>query len=160
MSGNLLPQHPKKLRWDFPNPTALLLKANTSSQGDGVINYISTGALYSVFLSNDSYIEYVRFKPTGTSFGTLTATIARIFLSTNYNNGGVSPTTSADTHLFAEVNLPLVTPDSGTDAQNPIDVPLGFRLPPLWNVLVSVHSAPAAGVAWQVEAFTTAADYI
>lgn len=161
MSGNLLVQHVKKLRADYPHAAKLLQFANGSSQGSGTIESNAAGCLYSVILSNDTFIECIRFRPTGTAPAGLSTTVARIFLSTNYNNGGASITSSAETHLFAEVVLNFANVSSATDANNCIDVPMGFRLPALWNVLVGISSAPGGtGIAWQAEAITSAADYL
>ncbi len=149
MAGNGVPQFCKNGNLGVPvTPSA----ANTNGQGAGtlgtnIFNFFTAGA-------DGSYVEYVRLIPTATAPTTTTATVARIYWSTV---GPTGTTTAADTHLLAEVALPAVAADNAGTAVNPIDVPLGFRLPAGAFLHVTNHAAPAANTGWKTMAI--AGDY-
>ena len=83
----------------------------------------------------------------------IAATTARVFASSATSGA----TTSANTHLLAEIALPACTGDQTTAANNPIDVPLNIRLPAGWTILVTNHIAPNANTAWK--AIAVGGDY-
>jgi hypothetical protein len=128
--------------------------ANTSSEGGGTVGT-------NIFLAyspgaNDSYVDFLRWMPTASAAGTnTTATVGRVFIS-SVNSGA---TTSANTFLIYEVVLPQVSADSASGANNPIDVPLGFRLPGsnaavgAMYLLVTNHAAPATSTQWVTTTF-------
>ncbi len=121
-----------------------LAAANTSSSGAG---NITTPTIYKIATAgaDGGFLDFVRFMLTATVAGTSsTATVARVYLS-SITTGATS---SADTILVGEVALPATVGDSTTLAQNPIDIPCGFRVPAGWTILVSIHAAPAANTAW------------
>ncbi len=116
--------------------------ANTKSDGAGTI----ATDIFLAFTAgaNGAFVESVRWIPTGTTAATATtATVARIFASSQ----AAGATTSANTFLLAEVNLPSQSADSSTTAVSPIDIPLNQRLPASWTILVTNHAAPAANSA-------------
>lgn len=119
--------------------------ANTSSQGGGTIGT----DIFNVFTadaSNGSFVREVRFTATATAAGTATtATVARIFLSTQ----STGATTSANTHLVGELALGSQTADSSTAATWPVIYPLNIPVPPGYSILVTNHAAPAATTAWK-----------
>lgn len=128
--------------------------ANTSSEGGGTVGT-------NIFLAyspgaNDSYVDFMRWMPTASAAGTATAaTVGRVFLST-VNSGS---TTSSNTFLIYEVVLPQVNADSASGANNPLDIPLGFRLPGTnaavgaLYLLVTNHAAPNASTQWVATTF-------
>lgn len=128
--------------------SVLVTAANTASDGGGTIGT-------NIFLvctagSNGTYIDAIRFIPTGTTANTATtATVGRIFVSTQASGA----TTSSNTYLVGEVNLPAQTADSSTAAVVPIDFPMGFRLPASASILVTTHAAPAANTSQRAIAF-------
>lgn len=126
--------------------SVLVTAANTSSQGGGTI----ATDIFLAFTAgaNGSYVDKLRFIATGTAANTATtATVARVFISTQ----AAGATTSANTFLYQEVTLPVVTADSSTAAGNAFDVPFGFRLPANVTILVTNHAAPAATTAWRAD---------
>lgn len=128
--------------------------ANTSSQGGGTIG-TDIFLAFTADATEGSWVSFVRFMPTASVAGTsTTATVARVFLSTQASGA----TTSSNTHLIAEVALPSVSADSASVAQSPIDVPIGVRLPTSMTILVTNHAAPAANTAWKATVFE-AGDY-
>jgi hypothetical protein len=130
---------------------ARITAANTSSQGGGTIGTDiflteSTGA-------NGSFIERVRFSPTATTPTTTTATVARVFYSTQSSGS----TTNANTFLLGEVTLPAIGASNASAAAPSIDLVLNISLPTGLHILVTNHAAPAANTAWV--AICVGADY-
>ncbi|MDB4997486.1 MAG: hypothetical protein JWM74_4918 [Myxococcaceae bacterium] len=122
------------------SPTA----ANTNGQGVGTIG-TDIFKFFDADATNGSLVEYVRFNPTATTPTNTTATVARIFWSTQTSGA----TTSANTHLIAEVALPISAADNASTPVNSIDVPINFRLPAGAALLVTNHAAPAANTGWK-----------
>lgn len=149
MAGNATPQFCKNGTLGTPVvPSA----ANTDGSGVGTI-----GTNIFLFLTadatNGSFVESVQLTPQATTPTSTTASVARIFASSQT----AGATTSANTHLLAEVVLPNVSAGNALVANNPISVPLGMRLPPGWALLVTNHAAPAANTGWKTMAI--AGDY-
>jgi hypothetical protein len=130
----------------------LVTAANTSSQGGGTIG-TDIFLVLTADATSGTLVEKVSFVPTATTPTTTTATVGRVFASTQ--TSGV--TTSANTWLLAEVALPAIAADSATLAGNTIDVAINIRLPAGYTLLVTNHAAPAANSAWLV--FVVAGDY-
>lgn len=149
MSGNAIPQFTAKANISGVDVTA----ANTKSDGSGTIG-TDIFLAFTADATNGSFVEYVRLMSTATvAATTTTATVARIFAS----SASAGATTSANTHLLAEVTLPSVSADHSTNPINPVDVPLNLRLPAGWTILVTNHAAPAAST--KQHATVIAADY-
>lgn len=122
--------------------SARITAANTSSQGGGTIGTDiflteSTGA-------NGSFIERVRFSPTATAPTTTTATVARVFYSTQSSGA----TTNANTFLLGEVTLPATAADNASASAPVIDLVLNVNIPTGFHILVTNHASPAANTAW------------
>ena len=128
--------------------SVLITAGNTSSQGGGTIG-TDIFLAFTADATNGSYIEKVRLIATATTPTPTTATVARIFLSTQSSGA----TSSANTYLIAEVTLPAVAADNASAAIYPFDVPLGFSVPAGMNVLVTTHASPAANTAWRAVVF-------
>lgn len=140
MAGNTNPQFPK----NGDIKSVLITAANTSSQGGGAIG-TDIFLAFTADATNGSWVDTLRFFPTATTPTTMTATVLRVFISTQASGA----TTSANTYLWDEVTSPAVGADNASTAAYPIDVPLGFRLPPGGTILVTSHAAPAANTAWR-----------
>lgn len=140
MAGNTNPQFTKQGNID----SVLVTAANTSSQGGGTIATDIFKA-FTADATNGSFVETVRLIPTATAPTTTTATVARVFISTQTSGA----TTNANTFLVAEVTLPAVNADNASAAVYPIDVPLNMRLEAGMTILVTNHAAPAANTAWR-----------
>jgi len=143
MAGNATPNFTK----NGVLGSVLSTAANTSSAGGGTIGTDIWKAL-TANASNGTFVDYVRVVAVATTPTSTTATVGRIFAS-SVTSGA---TTSADTILIAEVALPVTTADNATTAINVIDVPLNFRLPAGWTILVTTHAAPAANTNWRFTA--------
>jgi len=145
MSGNATPMFTRQANIGAANVTA----ANTTSDGSG--GTIGTN-IYSVLaadLTNGSYVEFVRIMVVASAAATATvATVIRIYVSSQQSGA----TTTANTHLIAEIAIPASTADQTTTANNWYDVPLGFRLPAGWALLASTHIVANANTAWRVTA--------
>lgn len=142
MAGNTAPQFTE----EGVIGSVLSTAANTSSTGSGTIGVdmflvVTAGP-------DGAVIEYVRVIPVATTPTTTTATVGRLFASSQ----AAGPTTSANTFLLAEIALPAVGADNATTPIQPIDVPLNFRLPAGWTLLFSNHAAPAANSNWRATA--------
>jgi hypothetical protein len=94
--------------------------------------------------ANGSWVDFARIMGETTSAGTgTTATVGRIWISSIASG----TTTTSNTFLWAEVALPAVTAASSSTPVNPVDVPLGFRLPASYTILFTIHAAAAANTA-------------
>lgn len=132
--------------------SVLVTAANTSSQGGGTVATDIFKA-FTADASNGSFVDRVDFMPTATAPTTTTATVGRVFISSVASGA----TTSANTMLFAEVNLPATAADSASTAVAPLSVPFGFRIPAGYTILITNHAAPAANTAWRANVI--AGDY-
>jgi hypothetical protein len=95
--------------------------------------------------ANGSYVRFVRFMATATAAATnTTATVGRVFVST-VNTG---TTTTSNTELIGEINLPVVSAASSTVAQSPLDLYLEMVVPNGSYLLVTNHASPASNTAW------------
>lgn len=122
----------------------LVTAANTSSQGGGTIaTDIFKAATADV--TNGSLIRFIRWIPTATTPTTTTATVGRVFLS-SVTSGA---TTSANTHLVAELTLPAIAADNASSAAVWFDCCRDLTVPAGWTVLVTNHAAPAANTGWR-----------
>jgi hypothetical protein len=132
--------------------SVLVTAANTSSQGGGTIG-TDIFLAFTADATNGSFIQRVRLLPTGTAATTTTATVGRIFISTQASGA----TTSSNTYLVAEVTLPAIAADNASAAAIWYDVTLGIPVPASATILVTNHAAPAANTAWRAVVF--AGDY-
>lgn len=140
MAGNAIPQFTK----NGILGSVLVTAANTSSAGGGTIATDIFRA-FTADATNGSFIDYVRCIPVATTSTTTTATVGRIYAS-SVTSGA---TTSANTLLLAEVSLPASAAANSSSAVNYIDIPLNFRLPAGWTILVTNQVAPAANSNWR-----------
>ena len=124
--------------------SVLVTAANTSSQGGGTIG-TDIFLAFTADATNGSFIQRVRFVATATAALTTTATVGRVFISTQASGA----TTSANTFLFQEVALVATAADNATASAQPIDIVLGFALPLSYTILVTNHAAPAVNTAWR-----------
>ena len=91
--------------------------------------------------ANGSWVDLCRFMAEASTAGTTTTgTVGRVWISSIASG----TTTTSNTFLWAEVALPSVTAGSSSTPVNPVDVPLGFRLPASYTILVTTHAAPAS----------------
>lgn len=128
--------------------SVLVTAANTSSQGGGTIG-TDIFLAFTADSTNGSFVQRVRLIPTATTPTTTTATVARIFISTQASGA----TTSANTFLVAEVTLPAIAADNASAAAIYYDVTLGVPLPASGTILVTNHASPAANTAWRATVF-------
>lgn len=145
MGGNAQPQFTRQGNVSSVAVTA----ANTSSEGGGTVG-TSIFLAFTADATNGSYVDFLRWAPTASTAGTsTTATVGRVYIS-SITSG---TTTSANTFLIGEINLPSVTADSSSAAINMYDIPLGFRIPAGNTILVTNHAAPAANSQWVATVF-------
>jgi hypothetical protein len=118
---------------------ALAQSEGTGTIGTNIFLCVTAGA-------NDAFVEQILWMPTASAASTLTqATVARAYISTK---GSGNTTGGTDTFLLYEVVLPAVTAASPTVAQNPVSMPLNYRVPSGSFLLVSNHAAPNASTEW------------
>lgn len=103
---------------DIQWSTGPVITANTARDGTGATHVFTADA------TNGGFVQRVRFQSAGTNI----AGVGRLFIS----DGGTPATIS----LFAEVSLPATT-GSETAALEPVDIVLGFPLPPGYQLLVT-----------------------
>ena len=122
----------------------LITAANTSSQGGGTIGT-------DIFLvgitgtTDGSFSQRIRFFPTATAPTSTTATVGRIFISSQTSGA----TTSANTMCIAEIALPVISADNSTSQAQYIDVPIAAGIEAGRAILATNHAAPAANTAWR-----------
>jgi hypothetical protein len=124
--------------------SVLVTAANTSSQGGGTIG-TDIFLVGTTDATNGSFCQRVRFIPTATAATTTTATVGRVFLSSQASGA----TTSANTFLWNEVVLPAIAADNAATNALYFDVMFGFIPNPGSSILVTNHAAPAANTAWR-----------
>lgn len=129
--------------------SVLVTAANTSSQGGGTIATDIFKA-WTADATNGSWLDNIVVAPTASVANTATAaTVARIFISTVTSGA----TTSSNTYLVYTLQLPSITADSSSNAENIYRIPLGWWVPASNTVLVTNHAAPNANTAWRFTAF-------
>lgn len=122
--------------------------ANVKNDGTGTI--ATDMLLIQTAGANGAYINKVRLNPqAGTAATATTATVARIYISTQASGA----TTNANTNLFAEVACPAQTADQTTTGTNFIDIPVGIALAANETLLFSMHHAAAANTSWGIQSF-------
>jgi len=134
------------------NSSIAVTAANASSQGGGTIG-TDIFLCFTADATNGSYVREVRCTPAATTPTTTTATVARIFLSSQASGA----TTSSNTHLVAEIALPALSADSATVANPTFSIPLNIALSASQTILITNHSAPAASTHWKF--ITVGGDY-
>lgn len=123
--------------------SARVTAANTSSAGGGTIG-TDIFKVVTADATNGTFIEFVRCMAIATTPTNTTATVLRLFVSSIT----AGATTNADTFLIAEMALPITAADNAATAVNPLDIPINFRLPAGWTLLVTNHAAPTANTNW------------
>jgi hypothetical protein len=117
-----------------------LITGNTSSQGGGTIG-TNIYLAFTAHATNGSYIDVIRWIPIQTSpGGTTTFTVGRMFFSSLASG----TTTSADTWLFSEIQLPTII----TDPTYTFDIPVGIAINPGYTVLVTLHATHTSTNTW------------
>jgi len=114
--------------------TTAITTANTAVDGTGTVLSVYTAG------SNGSFVQRVRFRPSGTSV----QTVARLFI-----NNGSTNATAANNILFDEITLSAIT-ISQTAAQPSFEIPMNFALPAGYVLNVTIGTTVAAG--WYVSA--------
>ena len=114
--------------------TTTVTTANTAKDGTGTVLTVWTAG------TNGSYIQRVRFRPSGTSV----QTVARLFI-----NNGSTNATAANNILFDEITLSAITL-SETAAQPSFEIPMNFALPAGYKLNITIGTTVAAG--WYVSA--------
>lgn len=109
--------------------TTAITTANTAKDGTGTVLTVFTAG------ANGSYVQRVRFRPSGTSV----QTVARLFI-----NNGSTNATAANNILFDEITLSAITV-SETAAQPSFEIPLNFALPAGYKLNITIGTTVAAG---------------
>jgi hypothetical protein len=112
--------------------TTAITTANTAFDGTGTVLSVFTAG------TNGSYVQKIRFKPSGTAV----QTVARVFI-----NNGSTNATAANNIQFDEITLAAITV-SQTTAQSAFEIPLNFALPAGYVLNVTIGTTVAAG--WYV----------
>jgi len=114
--------------------TTAITTANTAKDGTGTVLTVYTAG------ANGSYVQRVRFRPSGTAV----QTVARLFI-----NNGSTNATAANNILFDEITLSAITL-SETAAQPSFEIPMNFALPAGYVLNITIGTSVAAG--WYVSA--------
>lgn len=113
---------------------------NGGTAGDDMILVFTAG-------SNGSFVESVKFSPSGSTAATATAaTVLRVYQSSQTTGA----TTAGNTTLLAEVQAAAQTADQTTTATFAFEVPLNKKIPSGQTILVSSHIVNNANTNWCV----------
>lgn len=100
--------------------------------------------------ANGSFVQRVRFIPVASAAAVNSvATTLRVFLST-VNTG--TPT-ATNTHLLAEISVPIISAANSTAAATYYEIPLNIAIPANNYILVSQHIAQTTNQSWQAIVF-------
>ena len=113
-----------------------LKTANTAMDGTGTVLTVFTADA-----TNGGFVRFLRARAVGTNG----ATVLRVFV----NNGSTNATIANNT-LIDELSLPGTTA-SNSNAQPPMEIPLGFALPAGFKINVTLGTGVSGG--WQVSVF-------
>ncbi len=147
MSGNAQPQFTRQ-----GNIGSVLFGGAALTTSDGSSGTIGTNIFlaFTADATNGSYVEAIRIMAVASAAATATAaTVVRVYIS-SITSGS---TTTANTFLIGELALPAITADQTTTATNWYDLPLGFRLPAGYTILVSSHIVNNANTSLRATVF-------
>ena len=118
--------------------------ASAKSDGTGTIGT-------DIFLAftagaNGAYVSRVRIYAYATTPTTMTASVIRLFLSTQSSGA----TTAADTQVIQEIAVGALTAANASNAVMPLEVVLNIAIPASMTVLASIHANLAANTGWQI----------
>ncbi|GEM_PF-1729697 len=136
--------------------TSAQVKSDGTSAGTG------TDLMYCVLATgaNGSLVQKVRFNVVASAAGTSSvATVLRVYRSTVTTSVGsaAGATTASNTHLLAEISVPIISASNGTNATSYFEVPLNMFFPTGNYIMVSQHTAQTTNQNWQAQCF--ASDY-
>lgn len=127
------------------------VKSDGTSAGtttDFVVKAFTSGA-------NGSYVDKIRFNVVASAAATTSVnTIVRAYLSTVASPGA---TTSSDTHLLGEINIPATAASHSTTATQNWDLPINQAIPTGKYIHVSQHVAQTTNQ--QIQATVFGGDY-
>lgn len=109
--------------------TTAITTANTAKDGTGTVLSVFTAGF------NGSYVQRIRFRPSGTAV----QTVARVFI-----NNGSSNSTPSNNILWDEITLAAISISENT-AQTTFEIPLNFGLPAGYVLNVTIGTSVAAG---------------
>lgn len=146
MPANTVPIYPVTPRADGQVITASTT-ANVRTDGNGTIG--TDMVLVSSAGTNGTFYRFVKVKPWATVAATSTsATTIRVFKSTQSSGA----TSSANTHLVGEVQIPLVSAATTTGALPDFDIPLNIALPAGQHLLACTSIVAAANTGFAITA--------
>ena len=132
-------------------------------QSSGVFNTVSTypysaaGTLgtdaFIVWTSdstNGGFIQRLRVKYVGNSTTTSVACVMKVFVTAQTGTSVISDT---NCFLIDEIAIPATGTLTVTTTNPSYDIPLGFALPPGWNVVVRITAAQPANFGFVVTGF-------
>lgn len=114
----------------------------TTAMNAANTGHVSGTTSYLVFSAgtNGSYVQKIRFRHLpNTATANANATVARVWI-----NNGSAVGTAANSTLFDEITIAINTTSSVAASTN-YELPLNFALPPLYNLYVTLGTAPTAG---------------
>lgn len=126
--------------------TAALVRSDGSA-----VNAIGTDQFLAFTAgANGSFVQRIRFIPVASAAAVNSvATTLRVFLS-SVNTG--TPT-SSNTHLLAEISVPIISTSNSTAAVTYYEIPLNIAIPANNYILVSQHLAQTTNQSWQAMVF-------
>jgi hypothetical protein len=103
--------------------------------------------------SNGSFVDTVRFYCVANTAATSSvATTLRVYIS-SVAAPEAGATTQANTHLLAEISVPIVVASHSTNATNFYEIPIGKAIPSGQYIHVSQHVAQTTNQVWKAVTF-------
>lgn len=147
MAANLTPIFPLT-----PNIGGVQFGATALTKSDGSAATGIGTDIFKAFTAGayGSFVERIRISPEGTTAATATAaTVHRIYVSSKTSGN----TANTDTFLIQEIGAAAQTADHSTNPTNFFEIPLNFKLPAGWTILVSTHIVNNANTNWNAVVF-------
>lgn len=148
MPANTIPIYPRTPNLGLRNPITPSISANVATDGSSTIG--TNSVLIAQSGADGSYWRSVRVKPYATAAGTSTsATVIRIFETTQ----GSGATTSANTRLLAEQQIPSISAANTTAALPDFEIPLNVSTLSGVNLIATTSIVAAANTGFSITPF-------
>lgn len=121
--------------------------ANVATDGSSTIG--TSSVLVGSSGTNGTFWRFCRIKPYATSNTTTSATVIRLFKTTQSSGA----TTNANTSLIGEMQIPAVSAANTTGAVPDFDIPLNIALPSGTNIIAVTSIVAAANSGFAITLF-------
>lgn len=121
--------------------------ANVATDGGSTIG--TSSVLIGSAGSNGTFLRFARIKPWATTNTSTSATVIRLFKTTQSSGA----TTSANTALIGEMQIPSVSAANTTGALPDFDIPLNVAIPSGTSIIATTSIVAAANSGFSITLF-------